>query len=469
MKYQIKLRLLPFVCLMVMSFVFSNTAHADFIRTIVDNGSCAPFVSLKITPNESVKAYNVEETLPDGLIPSNINENGYWDSSKHKIRWGTFLDGNSRTFTYKVTAPKGNYSVTGKASFDGKNEDITGDVKATIKYTPYVSMERTIADNQTCSPSVSLEITPYETVKSYNVEEMLPVGLMALNISENGRWDAVNRKVKWGTFPDGNIRTLTYQVSGNNGVYSVSGKASFDGHTGSITGDTEAAIECIPYVMLERTITNNQTCAPLVSVEVKPTNSVSAYNVEDILPEGLTPSNISDNGHWDALNRKLKWGTFLDSNSRTLIYSVRGQNDTYEINGKASFDGRIETITGGNTQTIIECVPVTVTISGRVAITIGGYTNLPLSQATLSLEGTDYKDINITDGNFSQLVTVPQGVYNLVITSPELTPFKKEIILTQAIGDELQLGSLFMSCSGSDVKIDLPTVIYYLQVLSGIN
>jgi len=116
-------------CFAVMCYV--SSAMAATVRTIAENNTCQPAVSLSVTPGGTVKAYAVEETLPYGLTPSAISENGVWDSVNRTIKWGTFPDSSSRTLTYKLTGAESSFTISGNASFDG-SPAITGDTQAVV-------------------------------------------------------------------------------------------------------------------------------------------------------------------------------------------------------------------------------------------------------------------------------------------------------------------------------------------------
>lgn len=87
--------------------------------------------------------------------------------------------------------------------------------------------------------SVSIVITPSVEIQVYAVEDAPPSGWAVGSINENGQWDNVNKKVKWGLYFDHNARTLTYQVTppvGETGTKTFSGTASFDGTNATIGG-----------------------------------------------------------------------------------------------------------------------------------------------------------------------------------------------------------------------------------------
>jgi hypothetical protein len=79
---------------------------------------------------------------------------------------------------------------------------------------------------------VSILATPSATTKAYAVVETPPIGWTVRNISNEGRWDAANRKIKWGPFFDNTVRTLAYDaVPGptSSGPADFAGRGSFDG------------------------------------------------------------------------------------------------------------------------------------------------------------------------------------------------------------------------------------------------
>ncbi|MBO7107404.1 MAG: hypothetical protein J6W73_04140, partial [Verrucomicrobia bacterium] len=64
-------------------------------------------------------------------------------------------------------------------------------------------------------------------------------------INENGVFDSVNHKVKWGPWFDNSPRTLTYTLvipDDFSGMATLNGTASFDGVDTAITGDRDIRI-----------------------------------------------------------------------------------------------------------------------------------------------------------------------------------------------------------------------------------
>jgi hypothetical protein len=92
-----------------------------------------------------------------------------------------------------------------------------------------------------CSFStIKIDVIPDAQTATYAVEDTPPEEWQVSDINEGGKWDSVNKKVKWGPFFDNTSRTLTYKVKAPcdaNGCYPISGSASFNGVNQSICGD----------------------------------------------------------------------------------------------------------------------------------------------------------------------------------------------------------------------------------------
>jgi len=89
--------------------------------------------------------------------------------------------------------------------------------------------------------AVSLTATPDSATRAYAVEESVPANCAARNISDGGRLDPVNKKVKWGPFFDREARRLTYQLAPGGdgaGTIALAGVGSFDGLNVAVEGPT---------------------------------------------------------------------------------------------------------------------------------------------------------------------------------------------------------------------------------------
>jgi len=97
--------------------IYENNTSSEYssftiTKTILNNNSCYPTVKISIVPDKSVQSFAFEELLPDGLIALSINEDGFWDSSNKKVRWGVFLDNDRRDLLYKLTGGNDIWQVT---------------------------------------------------------------------------------------------------------------------------------------------------------------------------------------------------------------------------------------------------------------------------------------------------------------------------------------------------------------------
>jgi len=281
------------------------------------------YVTVMVTPLASTSSYAVEEVLPAGLTPQNINNSGSWDSVNRKVKWGPYFDATPRTFTYTVTGPNGVYTITGTASFNGSGQSTTGDSTVTL-------------------PSVQYH--PADTDQNW-----------ILGINEVTAYGAA-----WKQGQHQNINYVTRA-----GYLWKNGEKYRDTGSGALNPDADAArwaagaspnampLKSMGYPILNagvstavRSVANDASSSPDISVTVTPDSTVSSYAVEELLPAGLTPQNINNSGSWDSANRKVKWGPFFDTTARTFSYEVTGANGPYQINGTASFDGVGRAITG---------------------------------------------------------------------------------------------------------------------------
>jgi hypothetical protein len=86
-------------------------------------------ITISVLPPGGVGGYAVEERIPAGWTATNISDDGTFGAASGVIRWGIFLDGQSRTVSYRLSAPGGICSIgdlEGQVSFDGENETVGG-------------------------------------------------------------------------------------------------------------------------------------------------------------------------------------------------------------------------------------------------------------------------------------------------------------------------------------------------------
>jgi hypothetical protein len=304
-------------------------------------------------PALSVSVYSVEDQTPVGWAVSEVSHAGSFDAANGKVKWGPYFDHIARDLSYRLTAPPnatGTLTLTGVASFDGVNVAISGQ-RTTAAALSTVLSSLPGAFQPTVAFTVSLAAAPSADVRVYAVQDSVPAGWAVTNVIGNGAFDAANQTVKWGPFDDALPRTLAYQVVPPEtaaGTYTFSGVASFDGVTTPIGGQRltvaqRSTVVCwLPSQFLPGiafAVTNFAT----------PDETVAVYAVEDRPPAGWAVSAISEGGHYDAANGKVKWGPFYDHVSRALFYQVLPPVTATGVSvfsGVGSFNGRSSPVIG---------------------------------------------------------------------------------------------------------------------------
>ncbi|XOV69976.1 MAG: immunoglobulin domain-containing protein [Verrucomicrobiota bacterium] len=79
------------------------------------------------------QVYAVEESIPVGYVAVGISHGGLFDKESHQVRWGPFLDEQSRPLTYQIVAEQGvsgDPTFKGMASFDGLSVFIRDSVES---------------------------------------------------------------------------------------------------------------------------------------------------------------------------------------------------------------------------------------------------------------------------------------------------------------------------------------------------
>ena len=87
--------------------------------------------------------------------------------------------------------------------------------------------------------------------------------------------------------------------------------------------------------------------------------------VEELLPAGFTPMNISAPGTWDATNHTIAWGPYWDGLARSLSYTLvppSGFSGTAALSGHALLFGATAA-TGGDGTVTVGAPPVPPTLS----------------------------------------------------------------------------------------------------------
>lgn len=316
-------------------------------------------VTLTASPAIYMRTMAVEESLPEGWTPVSIGAGGVWDAANRKLKWGPFLgsgvaettlgyqlnpaDAEARPLALSATARFDDAEVTSSATVSRflvhSENSVTRDLPA--EYRPGAAL------------TVTLSATPIDTGLVYGIEETVPTNWVVSTISHGGSFDPFNRLVKWGPFFDATAtpRELSYQATPPTNAFgqvTFSGTARFDREVLPVGGD--ASLANAPGTVVRALPARYVSGQPFtVTLTATPVPGVETYAVEEQVPDGWTVGTMSDGGAYDSINRKLKWGPFLDRDIRPLTYTVTpppAATGTNAFLGEGWFNGVESPVTG---------------------------------------------------------------------------------------------------------------------------
>jgi hypothetical protein len=308
-----------------------------------------PFtVTLTVAPDSSTQVYAIEEMPPTSWVVGAVSHGGAFDPATGKVKWGAFIDATPRVLSYQITPPAGaagTNGFTGRGAFDAAQVLVTG-VRTTVKFPG--ALTRTVPADYL--PGAAIPVTlaagPAADVGAWALEELVPAGWTVTDVSDGGAFDAVNHKVKWGPFFDPTARALNYRLTapaGSRADVSLSAFARFDGAT-----LVDAAALPLRPSRLSRSAP--ATYVPgvqfTVTLDATPAPYVQTFALEEALPVGWEPTNLSAGGEWDATNRKVKWGPFSGTEVLAASFSYRltpaaGATEALPLVATARFDAAV--------------------------------------------------------------------------------------------------------------------------------
>ena len=327
--------------------------ESPVVREIVLEEQLAK-VEISVRPPEDTVVYVLEEQVLAGTEPSDIGEGGVFNPSTRMITWGPYFDQQERTLTYSIVVPDGGGDTVrfrGTVSIDGVSAPVGGvESVAEEEATARIVAVRVIEGDE-----VTLTISPGAETLSYAVEERVPAGLTAENPTEGGIFDVHSRTLRWGPFFDNKDRSLSYQLSAQNGgsnLFTVSGTLSVDGVDLGIEGDTEWRSEVDPVASSGEAVRLIESGA--VRINVEPNEDVVAYALEELVPTGLSVSGINHGGVFDLGSGKIKWGPFFDPEPREFHYEIQSvEGGEYRLSGIGSFNGTDVSVGGHEIVTLM--------------------------------------------------------------------------------------------------------------------
>lgn len=194
----------------------------------------------------------------------------------------------------------------------------------------------------------SVTSAPASHIAVHAVEDSVPAGWSATQISHGGRLDTNTHRIKWGPYFDANTRVLTARLEptldAGGRIHVFQGTASLDGRPMAIGGAAELrVVSPAGGSRATRSLPSNyQPGVPVtVAIEVRPASTVGAWSLQEGLPAGWTLSGPVEGGVQDPQTGQLKWGPFTDTAVRTLSYTAlppAGQVSEGVFSGTAAFD-----------------------------------------------------------------------------------------------------------------------------------
>jgi hypothetical protein len=312
----------------IISFVFIPFVMADEIATrlIESNPICSPEIQIQLNLPENQLSCAIEESIPTGLIPSNISHSGVWDYETRCIKWGLFNDHETINLSYQLTGIKTTIQLNGSISIDGIDQFITGDSTVSID----------------CMPEKEQLSSPVFDPPGGSI---VPVNLM-IRSDDIG---AIIRYTLDGSLP--NISSTLFTEAIYIDSHSVVRAATFK--QDYLSGDAVSATYYEPSsTTILRTVFDSNTCSPGVKLSVTANDIIHSIAILETISNGLYPENISNNGVWDSDSQTIKWGLIHGNSSYELSYHLRGFKGDYELSGNASVNGTPVDINGTSTITL---------------------------------------------------------------------------------------------------------------------
>ncbi len=283
-------------------------------------------VRLTAAPPAGVAAWVVEECPPFALptpgAPDgnqqfwqvlNASHAGAFDPVRGKVKFGPFFDRETRVLTYEVFP---NQAVelaefTGVASADGVSTPIGGD--QVLRGTRRHPADRAPADDAISAD----ELTAYAA--AWKREQPWPVAPNPIPM-------------------DYVTRAAALWKAGEHYREAAASGGPRDWINGLPTAPAGADALVVPLAgtaVRSRTISDTPL-STRVEIQVLAAPGSRAFAVEETLPAGQAPTDISGGGSWSADSRTIRWGPFFAGASPVLHYTV---GRWAGARGQVSFDG----------------------------------------------------------------------------------------------------------------------------------
>ncbi len=282
-------------------------------------------VTLQVQPDPTTQVQAIEETPPSGWTIDTLSHGGVIDPMSGHLKWGPFVDATVRTLSYRATPPANTTApgiFSGIAAFDSSTIPLTG-VRTSTRLPG--TLTRTLPTDYLpgISLPVSLSAVPAVDVTAWIVEELVPDGWSVSGITHEGGFDTRHGKVKWGPFFDTTPRVLAYVVTPPASARVEAEFAAFSRFDSGVLTQTSSLPLRPSRVVRTVPLTYLPGVGFDIGLTVAPASFVETYAVEEMVPVGWAPTDLSTGGVWDAANRKIKWGPFVTPGSVVSVFRYR--------------------------------------------------------------------------------------------------------------------------------------------------
>lgn len=263
-------------------------------------------------------AISLEDTPPAGWAVSDISNEGTFDATNGKVKWGPFFPPFPAEVSYAVmpvspdTAPS---CFDGQISMDGTDVAVCGEQCLHEGCPPWIAADAPGVACPQCGDSDCSACGPNECGNNR-------VTLCEL-VANACSWQA-------GCHDDMSQMTRAAYIWRNGECYCwddasaiwqstacpAPGSGLCSDATASATSVDSSPVSVDAFWRPSRTATSRGTMDVTISPNV-PANA-SAVAVELAIPIGWQVVSVDADGHWDSTNRKVKWGLFMDAVPSTL-------------------------------------------------------------------------------------------------------------------------------------------------------
>ena len=276
------------------------------------------------------------EFIQDGVSLGTIAQNSASKSNIYEFRWSNPPVG-THLVTVKATDSQGLSSTSSSVKVIIKSSAATLAIVNPQTGAKYPAPANIAIDASAVDPAGAItKVTFYSGDKEIGVSQV-----MFIRQPEPGT--LVKHAFTWTNVAIGTY-SLTVKGYDTAGKQVVSPAVSI-----SVTG---VVARVVAERILPETYNPGTTLMVKTKITIPPTTSYTVYAVEEKPPTNWAVKEISDNGVWDAVSGKVKWGPFFEGSTRILSYAVTPPTNSTgikEFTGMISLDGVSTTIGGAKT------------------------------------------------------------------------------------------------------------------------